>query len=288
MLLDSHTLPLQETSLLFQRRVIPLHAMVVACGHAEERSAAYDWDGLKRGGAELALIQYTLSGRGALEHEGHHYDIFPGQAMLLHFPHANRYRLPQNSSHWRFLYACLHGREVMRVWPEIEKKHGPLIELAPSSEAILSLEGLVRRAIEGRLSCPFDASACAYALTMHLARTILAQPQEETVPDAIQRAIAFCETHMADNIGVDDIAGAAGMSRYHFSRLFKRATGAAPAAYVQELRITEAIRLLSDPRLSITEIAPRCGFRDLNYFCRVFRNATGLSPGQYRRSGMSV
>lgn len=288
MRIDVHRLPLQEKSLLFQRRVIPLHAMVVACGHAEETSAAYDWDGLKRGGAELALIQYTLSGRGALEYEGRHYDVLPGQTMLLHFPHANRYRLPEDSDHWRFLYACLHGREVMRVWPEIEKEHGPLVGLAPSSDVIRSLEGLVRRAIEGRLSCPFNASACAYALTMYLARAILAPPQEDTVPGAIQRAIAFCETHMADNIGVDDIAGAAGMSRYHFSRLFKRATGAAPAAYVQELRIREAVRLLPDHGLSITGIAQRCGFRDLNYFCRVFRNATGLAPGQYRRSGMSV
>lgn len=275
-----------EGSLLFPQRDLPLHAMVGAYGHSRQTSPAYDWYGVKRGRAEWALLQYTTAGRGALSYEDHRYEVVPGQAMLLHFPHENHYWLPADSDAWQFLYVCLHGSEVVRIWRELVTQNGPLVTVSPESCAMTLLREFVHSALDGRITSQFDASSLAYGLVMRLAQTLLEQSVPEKAPDAVRRAIAFCEQHVADDIGVEDIARAAGLSRYHFSRLFKTSVGVAPGEFVKELRLERAAHLLTDSRLSINAVALQCGFRDQNYFCRAFRKAIGLSPGQYRRSGL--
>ena len=85
---------------------------------------------------------------------------------------------------------------------------------------------------------------------------------------------------------MEDLARAAGYSRFHFSRLFVSSQGITPAAYVADLRIRAAAALLHDSTLPIATVAARCGFNDATYFSRAFRQAVGVSPGEFRSSGM--
>ena len=82
------------------------------------------------------------------------------------------------------------------------------------------------------------------------------------------------------------MARCAGYSRYHFSRVFKEWTGFAPAAYIQNLRLRHGAKLLSETSLLVKEVAAESGFPDCNYFCRAFRRSFGVSPAQFRKSGM--
>ena len=66
-------------------------------------------------------------------------------------------------------------------------------------------------------------------------------------------------------------------------RLFRKYTGVFPAAYLAGLRLEHAAELLKKPECSVTETALRCGFSNLAYFSRVFRQKYGLSPREYRR-----
>ncbi len=74
----------------------------------------------------------------------------------------------------------------------------------------------------------------------------------------------------------------ADMSRSHFMRIFRRATGQTPIEYLIRLRLQKAMELLRQSDSSITDIAMDVGFNDSNYFTRQFRAANGLSPTQYR------
>ncbi|MFA7344035.1 MAG: helix-turn-helix domain-containing protein [Terrimicrobiaceae bacterium] len=82
-----------------------------------------------------------------------------------------------------------------------------------------------------------------------------------------------------------ELAGQAAMSPRSFLRYFKTATGFSPADYVIRSRIRRAEEMLvrEDGKLSVTEIAFRCGFQDSNYFSRQFRRVTGKTPRSYRR-----
>jgi len=97
----------------------------------------------------------------------------------------------------------------------------------------------------------------------------------------------FIEKHYAEPITVDELAALAGMSKGYLFRAFKKAFGQPPLTYRQELRLEAAKTLLRATSLRCREVARRCGCDNVQFFCRLFRRATGLTPGQYRRQSIA-
>jgi transcriptional regulator GlxA family with amidase domain len=80
------------------------------------------------------------------------------------------------------------------------------------------------------------------------------------------------------------LAGRVSLSRYYFTRLFKKETGYTPHKYVLMARINAAKFYLKSSRLSIKEISASCGFANECGFCAAFRRIVGITPMVYRNS----
>jgi AraC-like DNA-binding protein len=277
--------PLGERHIFFSEKTLPLRAMLGTVGHARVTSPSYSWQGLKRGRAEFSLLQYTLSGRGRLRVGTLERDVLPGTAMLLHFPDDNHYWLPADAKEWTFVYVCLHGREVARLWRSIESRLGALVAFQPTAAPISVATRIVASALTEQIDSAFTASALAYELIMALAAESRTPRTGQPDQPAIERAQLFAEQHLHEPLTVAALANQADMSRYHFTRLFTAHTGLPPAAWIIEQRVREAARLLRGTQLPLKDIATRCGFPNANYLCRVFRRHSGMPPASYRRSG---
>ncbi|WP_158639224.1 AraC family transcriptional regulator [Elioraea rosea] len=94
---------------------------------------------------------------------------------------------------------------------------------------------------------------------------------------------SLVEDNLADALTLELLAGAAGMSRFHFARAFRAATGMTPYRYVTQRRIARARALLVAGELPVADIALAVGFTTASHFARAFRQATGESPTAYRR-----
>ncbi|MDY6902815.1 MAG: AraC family transcriptional regulator [Cyanobacteriota bacterium] len=92
----------------------------------------------------------------------------------------------------------------------------------------------------------------------------------------------YINDNIATEIKLSDLANLAGISQYHFSRLFKKSLGISPNKYVIKQRIERAKSLLKNPELSVTDIALSCGFNSHSHFGQYFRRFTGFTPKQYR------
>lgn len=92
----------------------------------------------------------------------------------------------------------------------------------------------------------------------------------------------YISDHFTEEITLEDIASYAGFSKFHFSRIFTEYTGETFYQYLQQKRINYAQTLLSNPSLSITEVAYQAGFTSSTAFTRVFRKSTGYTPSQFR------
>ena len=99
-----------------------------------------------------------------------------------------------------------------------------------------------------------------------------------------KRVLDYVAEHYARPISVDELAGEAGLSASHFSRLFKETIGLSPHRYVMDYRVERARDLLADPDLPLAAIANRCGFADQAHFSRTFKQLEGVSPGAFRGS----
>ena len=272
-------------SLVFPKDRYRLHAMVTSTGYDRRAGTGYDWHGLKRGDAPFVLLQHTIAGQGRLRYENRQFVLRPGQTMLLSFPHDNRYWLPREHA-WEFFWICLNGREILRMWQEL-KSAGPVVELPERSTAGLAEHCLAL--LDGAVTTPARASGIAYAIAMQLADDLLSWGAVRTAskrPAAIERAVSLCHANPAESLDVDRLARASGYSRYHFSRLFEQHEGTSPARFVLRLRMEQASRLLRLEEGSVKLVAQRCGFSDANYFTKVFRRFFGITPRDFRRSGM--
>jgi len=89
--------------------------------------------------------------------------------------------------------------------------------------------------------------------------------------------------HVAEEINLDRLAGRVGLSKFHFHRLFKKATGVSPSRYHTNLRMDVARRLLRESRKSVVAVALEVGYANPSHFAQLFRRETGLSPSDYRR-----
>jgi AraC-like DNA-binding protein len=100
---------------------------------------------------------------------------------------------------------------------------------------------------------------------------------------AVEAAL-WLEGHAHQDVDLDTISRQAGLSPFHFLRLFARALGVTPHQYLVRCRLRHAARLLADPARSITDVAFDVGFADLSNFVRTFRRAAGVSPRAFRRA----
>jgi AraC family transcriptional regulator len=94
----------------------------------------------------------------------------------------------------------------------------------------------------------------------------------------LNRAIEFVHAHLAEDISLDSLAGAAGLSPFHFARLFKRSTGVSPHQYVLRCRVERARGLLMRSKASIAEVAVEVGFCDQSHLAAHFKRVYGVSP----------
>ena len=104
----------------------------------------------------------------------------------------------------------------------------------------------------------------------------------------MQKAKEFIHLNYDKKITIDDMAKNAYISKYHFSRLFKEFTGITFQEYLTRQRIRHAEELLTDSKISITDIALASGFSSVSNFNRSFQMYNHCSPSQFRKKLMHV
>lgn len=103
----------------------------------------------------------------------------------------------------------------------------------------------------------------------------------------MRRVLDYMAAHIEDDIGLSDLADAANLSPFHFTRIFGNTMGVPPQRYLSRLRLERAKTLLSLRATPISQVAVACCFSSQSNFTRAFRRATGLTPEAYRRDSLA-
>jgi AraC family transcriptional regulator len=129
----------------------------------------------------------------------------------------------------------------------------------------------------------------AQCVAVHLARHYLdADADDMSGRNALpayklKRVIHLMEQRLAQSFSLGYLAQAIGMSEYHFSRLFKRATGRSPSLYFIQMRMARARQLLIETERSIIDVGLEVGYGSASHFSQVFRREVGVAPSHYRK-----
>lgn len=129
-----------------------------------------------------------------------------------------------------------------------------------------------------------DLSELVYLLRSNLPGTE-ARQSAKTLRDGerIKTMLQFIHGNFAEELNTAMIADAAAISESECLRCFKSTIGTTPIQYLRQYRIQQATILLATTQLRISDIAAACGFQDLSYFTKTFRESKGSVPSEFRK-----
>ena len=100
----------------------------------------------------------------------------------------------------------------------------------------------------------------------------------------LRLAREFINEHLEEEIRLAEVAGAVGLSQFHFARAFRRSTGLTPWQYLIFQRIQRAKELLTNGDLPLVQVSIQAGFKNQSHFTTVFRKFTALTPKAFREA----
>jgi len=195
-------------------------------------------------------------------------------------------------------YMCSHehvcGDECIsfQLTPEVAASVGtsPSIwhsRALPPLPQLMVLGELAQAAIEGRSDVGVDEAGLSFV--ERFVELLIGRPRRTTEPAARDRRRAvetalWLDEHAGEPIDLAAAARQAGLSAFHFLRVFERVIGVTPHQYLVRARLRRAARMLAADSRPVTEVAFDSGFGDLSNFVRSFRRAAGLSPRRFRQA----
>ena len=158
---------------------------------------------------------------------------------------------------------------------------------APPLPELVVLGELAQSAADGNSDIGLDE--IGQLLASRFVEVVSGKPRKAAAGAARDRRRAvetalWIDAHSHRPIGLEDAAGQAGISPFHFLRLFSDTLGVTPHQYLVRSRLRHAARRLADDDSAITDIAYDVGFGDLSNFVRTFHRAAGASPLKFRQA----
>jgi len=189
-------------------------------------------------------------------------------------------------------HACGDECLSLKLAPELAESLGAgktawELGRVPPLPQLMVLGELAQAAAEGKSDVGADEAALAFAAKFaETARGKEAGATNVTPRDrsrAVEAAL-WLEAHSGEETSLEALAREAGLSAFHFLRVFSKVLGVTPHQYLLRTRLRRAARLLAEGERPVTEVALDVGFADLSNFVRSFRRAAGVSPGGFRRA----
>jgi AraC-like DNA-binding protein len=286
-------------------------------GQAEHKHASMHlWRdaSLGRSGVDLLTADRTSHRYGRHFHEEHAIAVFeagaqrnrigrseeavatPGTLVLIPpgEPHTAEPGMPDGFWSHRAFYpdveTVLTAANAVFSGPDlhhVEFAGGPEIHDPTLAARIARCHKRVQNSARDRLRRQQAFAEVLEALLLRFGSSGRTPRQSQSERAAISRAVTRMKEKLDDpELDIDELAGAAGLSRFYFMRSFRATTGMSAHSYLVQLRLVAAQEKLAAGDAA-ARVAIDCGFFDQSHLIRHFRSAFGVTPGQYARSSRS-
>ena len=174
----------------------------------------------------------------------------------------------------------MHFPQILRpedeVWSEVAGLYEEMFKDAMKKE--LSAYLRVKAGL-------YNLIACLYR-NGYLKNAVGIQKADTGKLEILKKVLSYIRKNYNKKLSINEIAGVAGMNAQYFCRFFKRNTGKTVTEYMNDIRINQAARRLSESEDKIIDVAGQCGYDNIGYFIKRFRQSKGISPSAYRKMSL--
>lgn len=213
------------------------------------------------------LLHYVVSGEGIFQIGEEVWSIRPGEMFVIP-PYVETYYQADEKDPWHYIWI---GFTTDSTLPATLKPRMYCPGAGSIFEKMKKCEGM-------------ELGKSAY-LAARLWDLMSALLELERLPvDHIEKALNCMYSEYMNGIGVNEIARRLNLERSYFSTLFKKRMGVSPQAFLLDLRMENAARLMTQQGMSPTTAANSVGYSDIFNFSRMFKRKYGVSPREYKRN----
>ncbi len=251
-------------------------------------SSEYYFAGKDRHREKHCLFKYTLAGEGAFCDAGGRHRLLPGKGFLtrINDPATSYFFPPEAREEWTFLWLAFSGPAADSIVRDFTRRWGHLYDLAGNSQVISQLMAFSSAGSERKTLGALEGSVIVMNLFAELARCRESGGQQDPANLLVGRAQRAVTDNLAGDLNASGLADILDVSREHLSRVFQQHLKMGPYQYITRQRALRACRMLSETQFSAKEIAAQLGYPNPAQFSRSFKKIVGVTPGQFRSSGM--
>jgi AraC-like DNA-binding protein/mannose-6-phosphate isomerase-like protein (cupin superfamily) len=271
--------------LIQQRYSLKIKPRLMYAGKLEKSDAWQESDHSH----DFCEVMYVVDGKGYITVDGlrclvQSGDVIIYNAGLVHAEESSK------DAPMEVYFMALSGLKLSEL-PENHLLPPGLEIIRTTGEYAASFTAFFDRMIlEFERKSPFYAEITqnlALTLLMYILRIIDVQNASTTrllqQNQSVEAAITYIRENLAEDLTLELVAKQCHLSKYYLAHLFSQYQGTSIGKYIQQCRLQEAMRLLTETPLTVKEVAERIGIQDLSYFCRIFKKETQLTPLQYRK-----
>lgn len=233
-------------------------------------------------------ILYTIDGEGEILCGARYYPAVRGDVFLVNTNEIHAVRA--NAPHIKQICLIIDNEFCKRNGIPVHRldflhpiRDKAASELCDKLFAELSCKDEYRRA---------GASAALLNLMLYLwrnhSRPTAEQESTTDTGESMRIAIGYIKSHFNEKLTLEDIAFEAGLSKFYFSREFKKLTGVTVVTYINMLRCREARKMLEQDKYSIHQVSEYCGFSNDSYFTKTYKKYIGSLPSKSEKGQNSV
>lgn len=233
-------------------------------------------------------VIYITKGEGFFESSSCELTNIKEGTIIFLFPGEWHRFMPQQSSGWDEYWVGFNGSTIENIMlQDFFKLETPTLNIGIREEvANIVIEIIEKIKLEKTGYQPLVSGAVLHLLGQIHSICRQNSISEDYIETIVNKARILLRENIDENISVEKVADQLNVSYSWFRKVFKAYTGLAPGQYLIQLKIEKAKMLLSDPSLSIKEIAYGLHFESGFYFSRLFKEKTGVTPENFRKQCM--
>lgn len=256
-----------------------LHSQILACSAGiSYPDSRYE---ITRKNSSHFSIEYVYEGSGVVHHNTDWYRVSAGDFFILH-PNTYHHYYANHDNPWKKIFLTLNGDPhffytLLKLY-DVEK-----VCYLPHTYSPFELEEIFELIKKDEPNIDHDLEKLLFKLVISISDFHRANsPQFEH--DKINMAKNFIERRITTKLSVDELSKYVNLNRSYLTRQFKHCLGLSPNEYITIAKIEYATNLLKTSNMPIDVIAQKLSFTDKSYFSRKFKQYTGYTPGEFRKS----